>query len=560
MSVLFKNGYVVNVFTEETVKANVLVSDGRIVGVGDYREADETVDVSGKYICPGFIDGHIHIESTMMIPPMLARAVLPHGTTSIVADPHEIANVCGKDGIKYILEKSRKLPLSIYCMLPSCVPASEFDESGAVLTAADLREFYEEESVLGLAEMMNYPGVIYGDEEVYNKINDAFMYNRRVDGHAPLLTGNDLDKYVSAGVTSDHECTSFEEAKEKLGKGQWIMIRQGTAAKNLDALIGLLEEPYASRCLFATDDCHPADILNAGHIDNIIRLAIKKGVKPERAVRVATINAAVCFGLKGVGAIAPGYRADMVILDSIDAFTVAEVYSGGKLAASSCGVVDFAVPEADRELEARVRDTINLGKCDANSFMIEPKGDKCRVISVIPGSIITDEVKVQIDWNKHNGIDVSGDILKLAVVERHNKTEHIGLGFISGIGIRKGAIASSVSHDSHNIIVIGTNEEDMATAVNHIISMGGGNVVVEGGTILADMALPIAGLMSDKTAKEIATENAKVRSKAHELGAPQNVEPFMNMAFVSLPVIPHLKMSTTGLVDVDAWKRVPLYL
>ena len=560
MKTLLKNGYVVNVFTDSIEPADVLIENDKIIGVGNYSDTDADVveDISGKYIAPGFIDGHIHIESTMLTPSELAKICLPCGTTTIVADPHEIANVCGADGIRYMISASSGIPLHVYFNLPSCVPATPFDESGACLDAKALCELYDLERVLGLAEMMNYPGVIYDVPDVKNKLEDAVSRGKIIDGHAPMLGGRELDKYISAGITSDHECSCLDEAIEKLSKGQWIMIREGTAAKNLCELLPLFDEPYNRRCLLVTDDRHPADIVNEGHIDNIIRKAVKHGKSPVTAIRMATLGAAQCFGLAFVGAIAPAYRADILVLNSLDEVDVCDVYSAGKKVVQNKKALDFDAPTVPNELNERVYNSFKTKKISADSFYIEPKSDKCRVIQVIPGQIVTKELISKINWDKNNGIDTENDIIKLAVIERHKGTGHIGLGFINGIGLKKGAIASSVSHDSHNIIVIGTNESDMALAVERICSVGG-NVVACDGKILAEMPLPIAGLMSELSGESVAKANEAVRRAVYALGVADNIEPFMNMAFVSLPVIPSLKMTTRGLVDVDNFKKVELY-
>ena len=561
MKLLLKNGTIINVFTDSQESADVLIEDGKIIGVGEYSDADADVarDVSGKYIVPAFIDGHIHIESTMLAPYELAKICLPRGTVSIFADPHEIANVCGVDGIKYMLRASESLPMNVYVNLPSCVPATPFDEAGATLSADDLRELYSEERVVGLAEMMNYPGVIFNDEGVMAKIRDAHKNGRIVDGHAPMLSGRELDKYVSAGIQSDHECSSFAEAREKLSKGQWIMIRQGTAARNLSALLPLFDEPYNRRCLLVTDDRHPADIVSEGHIDNIIRQAISLGVSPLVAIRMATLQAAQCFGIRYVGAIAPAYRADILVLNDLDTVDVCDVYSNGERVVENKRVVTFDEPCVDERLKNAVYNSFSLNELSASDFYIEPRSESCRVINVLSGELVTEELHLDINWNANNGIDLERDILKLAVIERHKNTGHKGIGFISGIGLKRGAIASSVSHDSHNIIVIGTNDEDMAIAANHICK-NGGNVVACDGKIISDMPLEIGGLMSASGADEIARRNAEVRESVYNLGVAPNIEPFMNMAFVSLAVIPALKMTTKGLVDVVNWKEVSLYL
>ena len=561
MKLLLKNAQIVNVFTDRLETANVLIDGEKIIGVGEYNDTDaDTVrDLSGKIICPGFIDGHIHVESTMLTPPELARVCLPCGTTAIVADPHEIANVCGFSGIVYMLEASEDLPLSVYIMLPSCVPSTPFDETGAVMEAEELRVLYSHPRVLGLGEMMNYPGVLADDPKVMQKISEAHELGKLVNGHAPLLSGRGLDKYIAAGISDDHECSTIDEAVERISKGQHVMIRQGTAAKNLEALLPLFDEPWSRRCILVTDDRHPADLISEGHIDNIIRSAVKAGKSPLTAIRMASLQTAEYFGLKSVGAVAPGYRADLLVLDDLETVKVCDVYCGGRLAVSEGKVIDFKKPEIRSDIRKTVRNSFYLDELSPADFYIEPEGSRCRVIKITPGQLLTDESIAEIDFNRANGIDIKRDILKLAVIERHLNTGHKGIGFISGIGMKKGAIASSVSHDAHNLIVIGTNDEDMASAANRIRAMGGGNVVVSEGKIIAEMPLPEAGLMSDLSAAEIAAQNEEVRMAVHKLGASAEIEPFMNMAFLSLPVIPSLKMTTLGLVDVNRQSLVPLF-
>lgn len=561
MKTLIKNGKIINVFTGEIQKENILIEDDKIIGVGDYDNSDADVvdDVNGKYICPGFIDGHIHIESTMLLPRELAKVCVPHGTTSIVADPHEIANVSGNNGIAYMIAASENIPLNVYIMLPSCVPATRFDESGAVLKSEDLDAFYEHPRVLGLAEMMNYPGVLADDGEVLAKIAAAKKRRLRVNGHAPMLSGRALDKYIAAGVSDDHECSSFEEARERILKGQWVMIREGTSARNLRGLINLFDEPYAHRCILVTDDKHSADLLENGHIDSIIRKAVKYGKSAITGIRMATIWAAQCLGIDNKGAIAPGYAADLLVLNSIEDVDVKDVYLSGNKVVDDGKMIEFEAPPIRSDIEKDVRNSFYMQTLDEESFYIEPKGKRCRVMKLIPDQLLTDEWVTEIDFDNVNGIDVSCDILKLAVVERHLNTGHIGLGFINGIGLKKGAIASSVSHDSHNLIIIGTNESDMAVAGNRIHELCGGCVAVVDGEVVAELPLPIAGLMSELSAQETAQKNALLRKAVYEMGADGEIEPFMSMAFMSLAVIPKLKMVTKGLIDVDKQELVSLF-
>ncbi len=562
MKRLLKNGLVINVFTGEIEAENILIEDGIILGVGDYTDEDADIvdDAEGRYICPGFIDGHIHIESTMLLPHELAKAAVIHGTTAIVADPHEIANVCGTDGLRFMLKSSENIPLTVYMTLPSCVPSTAFDETGAVLDAEDLLSFYRYPRVIGLGEMMNYPGVLAEDDKVMRKIRDAHQAGRVVNGHAPMLTGRVLDKYIASGINDDHECSSFEEAVERIRKGQWVMIREGTAARNLDALLPLFDSAYSHRCILVTDDRHPADLINQGHIDSIIRKASKAGKSPVTGIQMATIQAAQCFGLEGVGAIAPGYAANILILNSLNEMQISDVYYHGKKTVENGILLPFTAPEIPKELKESVLSSFNMPALTEKDFRISKKKGKCRVIGLTEGQLLTEELLLDVDCTDGSGIDTEMDILKIAVIERHKNTGHMGIGFIKGTDMKWGAIASSVSHDSHNLIVIGTNEKDMAYAANRIREIGGGNTVVRDGNILAEMALPVAGLMSTLSAEETAALNAKVRQAVYELNVPENIEPFMNMAFVSLPVIPHLKITTLGLVDVDKQEIVPLFI
>lgn len=561
MTTLLKNGLLVNVFLDELQEADVLFSDdGTILGVGKYEEADVVVDVAGKILSPAFIDGHIHIESTMLLPDELARVCLPHGTASIVADPHEIANVCGKDGIDFMIQASEGVPMEVFFTLPSCVPSTPFDESGAVLEAADLRPYYDHPRVLGLAEMMNYPGVLAKERGVMEKIADAKKAGKVVNGHAPLLRGKSLDAYLSAGIQDDHECSSFAEGKERVEKGQWVMIREGTSARNLAGLIDLFDEPYSRRCLLVTDDKHPKDLRERGHIDMIVREAIAMGKSPFAAIRMASLQAAECFRLPFRGAIAPGYRADILVLDSLEEVTVRDVYLGGKLAVRNGEALPFPRPRVEPRLLESVSHTFFLPRAEATDFLVAPAKRLARVIKIIPGELLSEEMRVELDFERGNGISVERDLLKIAVVERHRNSGHKAVGFIHGIGLKRGAIASSCSHDAHNIVVIGTSESEMAAAVNAVKGMGGGFVAVEKGKTLAACPLPIGGLMSPSGAEESAKRNEEVRAASHALGAPECIEPFMVMNFMALPVIPHLKMSTKGIVDVDAQKVVPLFV
>lgn len=563
MRTLLQHGAVVNVFTGEVREENVLLEGERILGVGAYgpEDADLVRDIAGRYVCPGLMDGHIHIESSMLLPAEFARVCLPHGTTTVVTDPHEIANVCGAAGIQFMLAASQGIPMTVYLMLPSCVPSTAFDETGAVLTAEDLEPFYGEKRVLGLAEVMDYPGVVAGAPGVREKIARAKARGLAVNGHAPLLTGRDLDTYIAAGIGDDHECSSVEEAMERIRKGQWVMIRQGTAARNLGALLPLFDEPWAHRCLLVSDDKHPADLLGQGHIDGMIRLAAAAGKNPVTGIRMATIQAAQCFGLRDLGAVAPGYKADLLVLRDLAAMSVQDVYCSGKPVVEAGRLMDFPDPEIPAELQEPVYHAFHMDAVTAADFLVPGSGQRrCRVIRKLPGQLITEDWVTDLDLDRDNGVDLEGDILKIAVLERHRHTGHRGLGYIAGLGLKRGAIASSVAHDAHNLVVVGAPAADMAAAANRVRELGGGYVVVCDGAVLAELPLPVAGLMSDRPAAWVAEQNEALRACAQALGPEMDAEPFMALAFASLPVIPHVKMTTLGLVDVDQQKRLPLFV
>lgn len=536
---VLKNATYLNVFSNELCHGDIAVAEGLIVGMGQYQGKEE-VDVSGKIVSPGLIDAHIHLESSLVSPTEFAKAVLPHGTTTVITDPHEIANVMGTDGIEYMLEATEGLPIDVHFMLPSCVPATPLDESGAHLDYRAIDSFYDHPRVLGLAEMMNYVGVIHGDGEAVEKIVASQAHHKKIDGHAPGLKGKDLNAYIAAGVYSDHECATLEDALEKLQKGQFIMIRDGTAAKNLEALLPLLTQQYYARCMFATDDKHPSDLLERGHIDYIIRNAIAGGADPILTLKVASHHAARYFLLNNKGAIAPGYLADFVIVDSLEQFHVEQVFKRGKLCYDG-EVLPFQTPQVDERLNRSVHNTFHVARLRPEDFADQrPRG----IIGMVPGEIVST------DAGYADHIDTAQDILKIAVVERHKNTGHIGIGYLKGYGLQQGAVATSISHDSHNIIVVGTNEEDMAAAANHIVDNCGGITVVQNGAPIADVQMEIAGLMSGKPLTEVndALENAK--DAAFGLGVHRGIDPFMTLSFMSLPVIPTLRLTTRGVIDV----------
>ncbi|MEG0943662.1 MAG: adenine deaminase [Angelakisella sp.] len=549
---VLKNGMVVNVFTNRVETCDVAINNGYIVGLGKYSGTTE-VDVSGKYICPGLIDGHIHLESSMISPKEFEKAVLPHGTTAVVTDPHEIANVCGLDGIEYILQSTEQLTLDCFVMLPSCVPATSLDESGAHLTAEDLAPYFASKRVLGLAEMMNSYGTVTAEDAVISKLCAAHTCNKPIDGHAPFLSGTGLNAYVTAGVRSDHECSCIEEAMEKLSRGQYIMIREGTAAQNLRALIPLFQEPYCNRSMLVTDDKHPGDLVESGHIDYIIRKAVSLGADPLLAVKMATLVPAQYFGLENTGAVAPGYTADIIVVSDLKNFRVEQVYKDGKLVSKDGANTSDNSVSMDKSKFPKVYESFALQELTANDFLIKETGAYQRVISLVAHELLTNELIVPYA----GGVSLEQDIIKLAVFERHHNTGHSGLGFLHGYGLQKGAVASSVAHDSHNLIIAGTNDTDMALAGNVIRKNCGGLAFVADGQIICQLPLPIAGLMSDQSAEVVQRTLDEMKSTLEAYGVSPEIDAFMTLAFVSLPVIPKLRLNTYGLVDVDKQQIVP---
>ena len=552
---VLKNAQIVNVFTQSVETGDIAIEGGYIVGIGNYEGITEK-DLGGAYVCPGFLDGHIHIESSMTSPGEFERAVVPHGTTAVITDPHEIANVAGTAGIRFMMQSAQKLELDVYFMLPSCVPATDLDESGAELLARDLEPFYADEKVLGLAEMMNAFGVTHGDKGCFEKLVQARSLKKAIDGHAPALSGKELNAYVTAGIRSDHECSDFEEAKEKFARGQWIMIRQGTAAKNLKGLMGMFEDPYYQRCLLVTDDKHPGDLIRIGHIDAIIREAVSMGADPIRAIRMGTLNAAAYFGLHDMGAVAPGYKADLAVFDDLRTLNVKQVYKGGKLVAEDGKmlhqkekITDWSDEIKERVFHSFHRDPITMEELQLK----ETTGTHQRVIDMVAHELITRE-RIE-EWKElpdvAKGVDVSRDIVKLAAIERHKNTGHVGLGFLGKYGLKKGAVATSIGHDSHNLVIAGVTDEDMVLAGNRVIENGGGLAIALDGKVLADLPLPIGGLMADEPVEVVDEKLEHMKKLSMELGISEDIDAFMTLAFISLPVIPKLRLNTYGVVDVE---------
>ncbi len=553
---LLKNCRIISVFSNEIIEGNLAIDSGKIIGIGDYEGLNE-IDLNGKYLSPGLIDSHVHIESSMISPGQFARAVVPKGTTSVIADPHEIANVCGLEGIKFMIKSSEDLPLNVYYMLPSCVPATPFENSGAILEAGELKELIGNPMVLGLGEMMNYPGVIQGDSKIVDKLKLAQDNNKIVDGHSPNIGGEELNAYIIGGIKTDHECSTVDEMQDRLRKGMYISIREGSAAKNLEALIEGITPENERRCLFCTDDRNPEDIIETGHIDNNVRTAMKNGINPITAIKMATINVCECYGIKNLGAIAPGYDADLIIVNNLEDFNVLEVIKNGKFVAKD-GEPLFDVK---KENITKVSGTVNFKKIYEKDLKIKLTSNHANVMRLLPHSLLTEKVirEVEIDSKGYFKFNSDKDLLKLAVIERHHATGNIGFSLVENFNLKGGAIASTVSNDSHNILVIGDSDHDMHVAVKEIEKIQGGLVVVSKGKVLKKLELPIAGLMSDKpieAVKEILGEMLKIAYD--RLGVNRDLDPFMTLAFLALPVIPEIKVTDKGLFDVVNFKFIDI--
>lgn len=549
---VLKNAEVFHVYTGEFILCDIAIADGYIAGTGSYFGIEE-IDMQGRYITPGFIDAHVHIESSMLTPYQFAKAALPCGVTTIVTDPHEIANVCGAKGIQYMLDATEQLPLNVYFMLPSCVPATDFEDSGAVLLAEDLEPFMEHPRVLGLAEVMNAPGVLQQDENVMAKLEMAGK--GRIDGQAPGLTSSQLMGYAAAGITTDHECITKEQALDRLRAGIKVMLREGSAAKNMRGLLPTVNPDTAPYFMFCADDKIPAELLDSGYINYMVKAAIEEGVSVANALQIATINAARHYGIKDAGAILPGRRADLLVFDNLDEWKPRQVYKDGRLAVDNGQLLQEGRNCDNSSLEH----TVNLAPVTVESFRLPLKTEMANVIGLVPYQIVTNKAVLSVKRVDGCAVsDVENDILKLAVLERHHATGNIGLGLVKGFGLKRGALASTVGHDSHNLIVIGTNDEDMLAAVQELQRIGGGICIAEDGQIRGVLPLPVGGLMTNEPALMVAKQQAEMIALAREMGVPEFYSPFLTLAFLSLPVIPSLKLTDRGLVDVDSFKFIPL--
>ncbi len=554
--IVLKNANLINVFSEEIYKTDIAIKDGIIAGIDEGYCGKEEIDLNGAYVSPSFIDGHVHIESAMLLPSEFARLVVPSGTTTVVADPHEISNVMGLQGISFMREATKNLPLDVYMTLPSCVPATSLETSGVELNSYDLALLIDAPWVLGIAEMMNFPGVVNGDNNVLSKIRLGLEKNKRIDGHAPHLCGKDLAAYIAAGIASDHECTTPEEAIEKLRLGMYLMVREATGARDLEPLIPVLKQYNTRKCMFVTDDRHPKHLKQ--HISRMVKKAVRLGVDPIKAIQMASINTAEYFKIPNLGAIAPGYKADIAVFKDLETFEPCMVFKNGRLVAKDkqllVDTTEFKVPS--------LRGTVNIKWLNIDDLKIKVPANakEVKVINVIPKQLITKETKEAITQKEGFAVqNIDNDILKIAVIERHKASGNIGLGFVKGFGLKSGAIASTVAHDSHNMIVIGTNDNDMYHAAVELVKSQGGKIIVKDGKTLAHLALPIAGLMSDKPYEEVDKSLAALENAAKEIGC-QIADPFMSMAFLSLSVIPELKITDKGLIDVNSSATTNLFV
>lgn len=558
---IIRNGKIVNVFTGSIMSGDIAITDGVIAGIGQYTEGLEVIDANGQWIVPGLIDGHVHIESSMLTPREFAKVVLQHGVTAVVTDPHEMANVMGSKGIQYMLDQSEGLPLDIYVNLPSCVPSTPFETSGATLEAEELRPFYAHPKVLGLAEVMDFPALAAGNPGMISKLADANELGAHIDGHAAGINREQLNLYMAAGIRTDHEAIDAEEAKHRLELGMYLMIREGTVAKDLEALLPAVNAMNSRRCLFVTDDKLIDDLLKEGSVDHSIRLAVSKGLDPVTAIQMATLNAAECFGLRRQGAIAPGYKADLVIVDDLEKLAIRQVFKegacvfrNGELREEVFSPSAQASPEVMRSSDI----TNGMKPLKPDALELSLTSHICNVIGIIPNSLVTRHLKEQVSIDRELRFLPSAerDQLKLAVVERHHRTGNIGLAVVKGFGFRKGAIVSSVAHDSHNIICAGVTDEDMLLAIRHVTAMNGGLAVVADGEVLASLSLPVGGLLSEQSYNEVNQQMLGLYAALRTIGAPDTFNPFLTLSFLALPVIPELKITDKGLFEFASNRHI----
>jgi adenine deaminase len=553
--IVIKNGKIIDVFNLEIISGDVAIVDGFFAGIGDY-EGRETIDAAGRYICPAFIDGHVHIESSMVTPAEFSKVLLARGVTTVITDPHEIGNVSGKDGITFMLEQSEGLPLDVRVMIPSSVPATPFENAGAVLTARDLEPFYKHPRVKGLAEVMDFPAVFNGDEDMLKKIVSAERHHAMIDGHAAGIGANGINVYRSALITTDHECTTAEEALDRIRRGMYVLIREGSVAKDLSALIKAVTPVNARRFLFCTDDKHLDDLVAEGSVDHNVRLAILEGISPLQAIQMATLNAAECYELHEKGAISPGFKADFLLLDDLNEIKISEVFVDGiSVASNGTFTGQISVPPSPSE---HLMKSVNIHEIKSEELSIKlEEDDRIHVIELVPNQLVTK--KKILRAKVENGEFISStddDLLKMAVVERHNQKGNIGLGVVKGLLLKSGAIASTVAHDSHNLVVAGTNDRDMLCAIDAIKNMQGGYVIVKDGKVLASVSLPISGLMADRPYEKVNEEIIRLKKNLKELGFKGDFDPFLTLSFLTLPVIPEIKLTDLGLFDFKTFQHI----
>lgn len=554
---VLKNANVIDVYQAEMISGDLAIIDGKIAGINGEYHGKETIDLKGKIVAPGFIDPHIHVESSYVTPEEFGRLLVPHGTTTVLADPHEIVNVLGLSGLDYMIEAAKETALDIRYMMPSCVPATNMENAGAVIEAADMISSFEKNQVDGLAEFMNFPGVIHAQDEVLDKLLAAKERGLRIDGHSPMVFNEELNAYAAAGIANDHECSTVEELKDRIARGMYVFLREGSVTQNLRTLLNGVTDNNYQRCVLSADDLQAKTILEKGHLDNSIRICIEEGVSPLRAIQMATINAAQCCQLTDRGAIAPGLRADLVIFSDLAQPEIEATYIEGKLVAEK----GTYLPTVKRISTEKVQSSVHIDKFRKEQLKLNLTSDKARAIEVIPQEALTNEaiVSVKRDDQGQFVFDPKQDVTKIAVIERHHNTGNAFVGLLKGYGVKKGAIGLSIAHDSHNLIVTGTNDEDMAAAVKTLKEQEGGVVLIESGKIIGNMVLPVAGLMSDLTGEKVAQQEAKINRLAHEvLGVSNNVDPIMTLGFMSLAVIPNLKITDIGLVDVTKFEIVPV--
>ncbi len=555
---VIRGGQIVNVFSGEITVADIAIIDGMIAGIGSY-EGKEIVDASGKWIIPGLIDGHVHIESSLLSPKEFARVVLQHGVTSVITDPHEIGSVAGVEGIRYMLEQSEGLPMDQFVMLPSCVPATPFESCAARLTAEDLEPFYSHPRVLGLAEVMDYGALAGAEPGMVEKLASAHAHGKRIDGHAAGIAADQLDVYAAAGIRTDHECINAEEAKQRLALGMYVMIREGTATRDLEAILPAVNPYNARRCVFVTDDKLTDDLLDEGSVDHNVRLAIRHGLPPVTAIQMATLNTAECFGLRDRGAIAPGYIADLVLLDHLEELTIHSVYKQGRPVVIERQLQEAVFPATTL---SNATHTAALSRChmtplEADHLALPLRSERCNVIEVIPQSIVTRHAIEQADIvNGHFVPSVERDLLKLVVAERHQATGHIGRAIVKGFQLKRGAIVSTVAHDSHNLIAAGASDEELLLAIRHVTELGGGLAVIDGEQVLASLPLSIGGLLSELPYEQVYMQLGQLQQALQHIGAAQHFDPFLTLSFLALPVIPTLKLTDLGLFDFAAGRHI----